>query len=523
MVGLRDIAAQRAGRGRGGGRNNAVVRMPAPTRGWNARDAYEAMDPKDAITLENWIPGLLGVRLRKGHQPYATGLGVSVETLMEYAPKSATGRKFFGAAGANIYDISASGAVGAAVQTGLTSALWQSTMIATAAGTFLFLVNGSNDPRYYDGSAWTVPVITGVGLTNSNLIHVVLHKFRLWFIEKNTMNAWYLDTNAVSGTITKFPLGGLFKLGGELMALGTWSRDGGAGQDDLFVAITSEGEVAVYSGTDPASATTWALVGVFRIPRPVGRRCIVKAGGDLGILTIDGPVSLELSLSSAQSAQRRTTLTDRISEAFRTAYSIAPTSTAWGILEAPGEGIIVMNVPGASVAASRQYIMSSDTGGWADWSNINAVCLGLFNDELYFGKSDGTVHKYGTTFSDGPNPITARLQTAFVALQGVEEKRFTMVRPVMQGRPGYSPAFAIRTNYDTSPPNITNITVSTGGTVWDEGDWDVSEWDTSPLPVTKWQSVSGLGSVVSLALSISTDIDVTLQAVDLMFDLGGPL
>lgn len=521
MPSARDLQAQRQGGGQGGARNNNVVRLPAPTGGWNARDAYEAMKPNEAITLINWICGLLGVRLRKGNNEFATGLTDPVETLMEYSPQDGSGREFFGAAGASVYEISTSGAVGAAVLGSLTSALWQHTMFTTSAASFLFMVNGEDDARHYNGSTWTAPAITGVA--SADLITVTAHKNRLWFIEKNTLNAWYLPTSSVAGAATKFPIGGLCKLGGSLTAIGSWSRDGGDGADDLLVFVTSEGEVLVYQGTDPASAATWSLVGVFRISRPITRRCFVKAGADLGVLTLDGPVSLTGVLPSAGSAQRRATLTDKISDAFRTAHTIAPSNSAWSILEIPAEGIILMNVPGSTPGISAQFCMSADTGGWSKWTGIDAVSMGLFNDELYFGKSDGTVSKYGDTFADDGEPITTQLQTAFVALKGIEEKRYTMARPIMQGPPGYNPAFVVRTNYDITPANVTTITVISSGSEWDLENWDDAIWDAAAVPITKWQSVSGIGSVASLAFSVATDIEITLQGVDLMFDRGGPL
>ncbi len=522
MPTARDLQSQRMGGGQGGARNNSVVRLPAPTGGWNARDAYEAMEPNEAITLENWICGLLGVRLRKGNSEFATGMTDPVETLMEYSPQDGSGREFFAAAGASIYDISTAGAVGAAVLGSLTSAVWQHTMFATSAGSFLFMVNGADTARHYNGSSWVAPAITNV--TSSDLITVAAHKNRLWLGQENTLDAWYLPTSSVAGAATKFSLGGLCKLGGSLTAIGSWSRDGGDGADDLLVFVTSEGEVLVYQGTDPATAATWSIVGVFRISRPITRRCFVKSGADLGVLTLDGPVSLTQVLPSAGSVQRRATLTDKISDAFRTAYTIAPSNSAWSILEVPAEGVILMNVPGATSGMSSQFCMSADTGGWSKWTGIEAVCMGLFDDELYFGKNDGTVSKYGDTFSDDGEPITAQLQTAFVALKGVEEKRYTMARPIMQGPPGYNPAFVVRTDYDISPATGATVTVvSAAGAVWDEEDWDVAAWNGVAVPITKWQSVSGIGSVASLAFSVATDIEITLQGVDLMFDKGGPL
>ncbi len=308
------------------------------------------------------------------------------------------------------------------------------------------------------------------------------------------------------------------------MAIGSWSRDGGDGADDLFVAVTSEGEVVVYQGTDPAAAATWSLVGVFRIARPISRRCFVKAGADLGVLTVDGPVSLTQVLPSAGSVPRRTTLTDKICDAFRLAYSIAPSSSAWSIMEAPSEGLILINAPDSTAGSSSQFVMSADTGGWAKWTGINPVCMGLFNDEIYFGKAGGVVSRYGETFSDDNQPITTQLQTAFVALKGIEDKRYTMARPIMQGPQGYVPNFVIRTNYDLSPATVSTVTVVLGdGAEWDVATWDVSPWYANAIPITKWQSVSGIGSVASLAFSVATDIEMTLQGVDLMFDQGGPL
>lgn len=516
-----DLQAQRQGGGRGGNRVNNVVRLPAPTGGWNVRDAYEAMAPNEAITLENWICGLLGIRLRGGNTEFATGMTNPVETLMEYAPNDGSGREFFAAAGANIFEVSTAGAVGAAAVTGLTSAVWQHTMFSTSAGAFLFIVNGVDAPRHYNGSVWATPAITVA--TPSTFVTVTAHKNRLWFAQKSTLDAWYLPTSSVAGAAVKFSLGGLCKLGGELTAIGTWSRDGGDGADDLLVFLTSEGEALVYQGTDPASAATWSLVGVFRIARPITRRCFVKAGADLGALVLDGPVSLTQVLPSAGSSQRRATLTDKISDAFRLAHSIAPSNSAWSILEVPSEGLIVMNVPGATTGMSTQFVMSADTGGWSKWSGIDATSIGVFDDELYFGKVDGTVSKYGETYTDDGVPITATLQTAFVAMKGVEEKRYVMARPLMQGPQGYNPAFMVRTNYDITPPNITTSAISSGGSEWDEGEWDVAEWETAGVPITKWQSVSGVGSTVSLAFSVAADVEVSLQAVDLMFDTGGPL
>src|SRR4029078_4390636 len=113
---------------------------------------------------------------------------------------------------------------------------------------------------------------------------------RLWFLEENALHVWYLATSAIQGTLTKFlpP----FRQGGKCMAMGSWTRDGGSGSDDFSVFVSSEGECVIYAGVDPSSASSFALVGVYRIPTVIGRRCLVPAGAELGILTMQGLVPL---------------------------------------------------------------------------------------------------------------------------------------------------------------------------------------------------------------------------------------
>src|ERR1700744_1142402 len=56
-----------------------------PIKGWNTRDALTAMDPLDAVQLDNWYPDASGINMRNGYVVYATGLGSgTVQTLAEY-------------------------------------------------------------------------------------------------------------------------------------------------------------------------------------------------------------------------------------------------------------------------------------------------------------------------------------------------------------------------------------------------------------------------------------------------------
>src|SRR5262252_7129374 len=92
---------------------SAPTTLPAPAKGWNTRDEVDAMDPLDAITLDNFYPDTVGIVVRNGTSSYATGMGSApVQTLAEYRAGSAV--KFLAACNGSIFDISSAGAVGAA-------------------------------------------------------------------------------------------------------------------------------------------------------------------------------------------------------------------------------------------------------------------------------------------------------------------------------------------------------------------------------------------------------------------------
>jgi hypothetical protein len=63
-------------------------------------------------------------------------------------------------------------------------------MMATSGGNFLFAVNGVDSAKTFDGATWAVPGITVA--TSATWNYIALHKRRIWAVEKNTMNLWYL-------------------------------------------------------------------------------------------------------------------------------------------------------------------------------------------------------------------------------------------------------------------------------------------------------------------------------------------
>ena len=287
-----------------------VQYIPPPVGGLNKRDAIPLMDQQDAITLDNWIPDTNNVRLRGGYELHAqvgVGTAVAVETLIPYHPPNTNNGELFAAVGSRIVDVTAEATASstAAVVTGLSNARWQHDQITNAAGSFLVICNGADAPRRYDGSTWVTATLTASGTTlpSTSLVAVRNHMNRLWYVEENSLIPWYGNVNEVSGVLTQFIVP--FRKGGKLMTIGSWTVDGGSGQDDLIVFISSRGETVLYAGTDPGSVSTWGLQGRYDIPDVIGRRCIVGAGSDLGLLTVQGLVPLSQVIRGAVGSVHR--------------------------------------------------------------------------------------------------------------------------------------------------------------------------------------------------------------------------
>lgn len=493
--------------------------IEAPIKGWNAKSDLSDMEQDEAVVLDNLIVVERGLKLRPGHAAHVTGLGGRIAALMEYAGIDATA-KLFASTETAIYDVSSMGAVGAAVVTGINAGQWQHSMFSTAGGNFLVLANGLDSVRNYDGTTWTTPAITGV--TSATLITVTPHMSRLWFVQKNTMKVWYLPANAIAGAATAIDFGPLSRMGGYLMAMASWTRDGGAGLDDIAVFITSKGEVHVFSGTDPASAATWERVGTFKIAEPIGRRCFVKSGSDVGILTSQGLVPLSNVLPISLSETNRVAATEKIGGAFQTAYEGGKNLRGWQCIEYPKQALVIVNVPVIESNTIHQYVVSATKGAWSRWTGLTSECWSLMGDRMFFGGSDGTVYEL-TGSADVGAAVNGVLVQAFTELGTAKSKTFKRMRPQFYGPIGYRPQVGLRLDYDDTDLIFGAATYDSPGPAWDVATWDVDFWAADDLSNSWWQGVVGKGFAVAVVVRISSTETITYNGSRLLYELGGPV
>ena len=501
--------------------------LPSPTGGWNARDSYGDMDPRDAVILTNWFPATSDCLLRYGYTRHLTGVTGQCESLMVYSSGSSTSLFVANAAG-GIFPATTAGTVTATASvTGMTNGRFQYINITTSAASYLAAVNGADKARYYTGSTWAAdgdgaPYNVTV-FDTANSANINMHKSRIWHIEINSLSAWYLPTGALGGAATEFDLSAVAQLGGSLMAMGTWTIDAGYGVDDLAVFLTSEGEVLVYRGTDPASAATWALVGIWRIGAPVGRRCMLKYRGDLLLITQDGVVPLSGALQSSRT-NPKVSLTDKIQSAMTEAVSAYGANFGWELIDFPKLNQLYLNVPITAGSGQQQYVMNTVTGSWCNFTGWDANCWALFNDNLYFG-TNGFVARAWNGNRDNTAAIEANGLQAFNYLkQPGKTKRGTMIRPVFlsNGTPNTYANLAADFNLtDTTTPITSTVQ---NFSAWDSALWDSGVWGGGLTPIQTWQSANVIGKALAPRIKVSSNGFITRwMSSDIVTETGGIL
>ena len=362
------------------------------------------------------------------------------------------------------------------------------------------------------------------GLNSTQFAHINLFKERLYFVQKDSLSFWYLPVDSINGAVTEFPLGGIFKRGGFLQAMGTWTIDAGYGVDDLAVFVTSNGEVAVYKGSDPSDPNDWALIGLWNIGQTFARKCLFKFGGDLLLLTEDGLVPLSAGLQSTR-LDPRVNITDKIFYAISQAADLYSTNFGWQMNYFAKRNMLIVNVP--VTGGSEQYVMHNITKSWARFTNINANCWELSGDDIYFGGT-GFVGRFYDTFADDGNNIKAFVQQAYSYFDSRgQQKRFTLVRPILQTDNGLPTVLCgISTDFDTV--DLTNQ-ISFNPSILNTGEWDLDTWDNANwgggLVTTKiWQGVTGLGYAGSVSLNVvSQRIEFHWASTDFVMERGGVL
>lgn len=365
-----------------------------------------------------------------------------------------------------------------------------------------------------DGASSAAAVVTLTGVSTSALAHVWLFKERLFFVEKNSQSAWYLPVKQIGGVASEINLGSVFRKGGNLLFGATWSLDTGSGIDDICLFVSTNGEIVVYEGTDPSTAGTWALKGVYEISPPLNKHGSFKAGGDLAILTNDGIIPVSEALRKDRAALQAIAITYPIEDAWKAA--IANRNTAFPIIATlwQSQAALVIGVPGAGGVA---FVANARTGAWCRYTGWDVRCGSVAEDQLYFGTSNGRVMSAETGGSDN----------------GVQYTGFYVPKFTDAGAPGVKVAneagVTIRTNctptikivgmadYQVSAVSAPVPVSFTSGNVWGTGVWGAFVWGgvDQTKTYTLWETINDAsGYSIAPALLVTAN-----QTVKPLFEI----
>jgi hypothetical protein len=510
----------------------ASASLPAPIGGLNARDAVSMMAETDAITLDNWFPLATSVDLRNGYSSWNTFTG-NCETVIEYQGASATGlfaavnnagtRSIFTATSSGAISVPVVGGAGSTVQA-VTSTRYDYVNVGTTGGQFLLLCNGADPMLQYNGSAWSVASgITGITGGTQTIFSIIVHASRVWMLKKNTFSVWYLGTSAITGAATELNLATLFPAGGSLACAITWGGDTNSQLDAFIGFVSTEGEVVVFTGSDPSSDATWARVAYFKIGRPVttGNRCWARYASDALIMTADGviPASKAVALDRAGPS---ISVTDKIRNLVTQDFISHASKFGWSLVVHPAGNKLILNVPTVENSTARQYVMNTQTGAWTRFTGWNAFCFAVQRDTLYFG-GNGILVKADTGTGDGGVAVQSDAKQAFsyFGSRG-QQKKFNLMRPVLSIDGEIQLGLDINVDYADVAPGST-VTVNTGsGDPWSVA-WSVA-WGGASFLYRAWNSLRGVGFCAAPRIRVqSSDVRVSWSASDFSWEPGGLL
>jgi hypothetical protein len=318
------------------------------------------------------------------------------------------------------------------IKSGQTSGNYVAAQLANAAGgatgtNWMVVCNESGDyPLRFNGTSWVTldgtagapaPTDGAAKITGPagsavefghNLSYVWKYRGRLYFIEAGSMNAWYLPIDSVGGLLAKIPLAGAASRGGKLVSGASWSLDAGDGIDDKNVFITSEGEVLIFTGSNPSDAANWRQEGRYMTSPPMGMNAHLSVGGDLLLLTVDGIIPLSQAITKEAGQLELAMLTRTIKPLWREAVA-EKRAWPWTAKKWDEYGGDFVALPGGKPGERFCLVVNNITGAWCRFLGYDATCFIRMRADMFFGTQDGIVMQADRTGLDDGHAYVATL------------------------------------------------------------------------------------------------------------------
>jgi len=505
----------------------ALLRMsPAPVGGLNFRDSIANMPVQDALILKNFIPKRTGTELRAGWQYKTEALENPIGSMFSY--NAGENSKLFAASNGGIWDVTVEEPVLESGPSGSNDNIWVTTQFSNGAGNFLLAVSPGAGYWTYDGTTWTQQTITGM---TGEPTSVMVWKNRVWFTVEDDSQVYYLDTiDAITGTAVAFEMGSVLRNGGHIRALINWTMDAGVGIDDYLVVVGSEGDVAVWQGTDPTDPTQFGQKGIWYVgPIPNHGNFFTSYGGDVMLLSELGLVPISRLVNGQFSADLSQGPSAKVQPVLSPLVTKLRDVSAFDLQVIASQEILLIKLPPQG-AAYEQYAMNVNSGAWCTLNNMPMTACCLFGGKFYFATDDNRV-ALGFTGSldqvevDGSlgEAVQGDVQTAFNAYDAPGQlKQFVMARPIFICTQPPSIKVRLNTQYSTQGVAGSPSFVAELNPEWDVDKWNIARWASASNVYQIWVGVTGLGYYGSLRMRVrGLGGSTTFSSFHVMGQIGG--
>lgn len=418
-----------------------------------------------------------------------------------------------------------------------------------AAGTFA--ADRLAHPSYWvldtasDGVSW-ISGPPGSPVENGGaLVHVWKYRNRLFFIERSSMNAWYLPLNATGGKLGMIPLSGAASEGGKLLFGAVWSIDAGDGTDDKCVFATDRGELLIFTGSNPGDINNWKQEGRYQIPPPMGMNAHIQVGGDLLIATVDGLVPTSAAITKEAGQLDLAAVSYNIRSMWRE-EAIDKREWPWTMKRWDEYGGMFVTLPGGKPGKQRCLGINTATIAWCRFTGWDATCFMMMRGDMFFGTQTGKIMQADRGGTDDGAPYVATLVGGWGSLQSQPshlvwyQSRASFLASA--GQP-FQPQLSACVDFIVTLPPPPQAGPDPGlADVWDQGLWGpggaavppsqadrdrYAQWDQAAAPAptvrnTGWVSVGRTGythaPVVQVTVAQQARPNVELISIDATFE-----
>lgn len=431
--------------------------------------------------------------------PYDTGT-------LAFTPGAVVTGGTSGATG-TIYAVNGTVAAGNLILTGVTGTFQNNEALTGGGGSAL-----ANGTTSIVAPGITIPG----GLTTADMSFVWVYQKRLWFIEKDSLNSWYMDNaDSVGGALVKYPLSGIMTQGGHLVWGQPWSLDTSAqgGLSDQQAICSSEGEVAIFQGLWPADPN-WTQVGVYKVGKPMGNRAFFKGGGDIAIAASVGLQPLSKAITLDITALSQASISYNIQDAWQTAVD-SRGMEGWQCKLWPDRKMAIISPPSPIGKVDPVlFVTNTETGAWCRFTNWDARAMEVFQGDLYFGGPNGEIYIANVTGSDYGQTYTGIYMPLFDDLGTPANRKIPKVgRGVARAQTELEYSLRFRSDFDIDVGSHPTASSPPGANQWGSAIWGVAVWGAeNPNVITdKWKSLGGQGYATSLAYQVTSGDTVPLD------------